>query len=193
MARYPTVLPDWQFDNRPVDLVAEGFDAAIGGGFSLAPGLVARELAPAHVVAVASPGYMHGRAWPATPAELATLDGIQMRSMQSGRISSRAFRNRAGETMETALRTRLVLNDPEAICRAALLGLGVGLLILPDVMPHLQSGQLVRLLPDWYQDAGPLSLYFSAQRLLPAKTRVFVDHVVALSRSQGWAERFSAA
>jgi DNA-binding transcriptional LysR family regulator len=55
LARYPAVLPDWHFDNRQVDIVGEGFDAAIGGGFELTPGVVARELAPVHIVAVASP------------------------------------------------------------------------------------------------------------------------------------------
>jgi DNA-binding transcriptional LysR family regulator len=58
LGRYPAVTLDLQFDNRAVDLVAGGFDAAIGGGFELKPGVVARELAPAHVVAVASPAYL---------------------------------------------------------------------------------------------------------------------------------------
>ena len=61
LARYPAVLPDWHFDNRAVDIVGEGFDAAIGGGFKLTPGMVARELAPVHIVAVASPAYLAGR------------------------------------------------------------------------------------------------------------------------------------
>ncbi len=38
LARYPLIRPDWHFENRPVDLIAEGFDAAIGGGFALTPG-----------------------------------------------------------------------------------------------------------------------------------------------------------
>src|SRR5215831_14909504 len=37
---YPAILPDWHFDNRQVDVVGEGFDAAIGGGFELASGVV---------------------------------------------------------------------------------------------------------------------------------------------------------
>ena len=45
LARYPRVLPDWHFDNRRIDIVGEGFDAAVGGGFALASGVVARELA----------------------------------------------------------------------------------------------------------------------------------------------------
>ena len=80
LARYPLIRPEWHFENRPVDLVAEGYDAAIGGGFDLAPGLVARPLAPAHVVAVASPAYMANRRAPLDPAGLAAFDGIALRA-----------------------------------------------------------------------------------------------------------------
>jgi DNA-binding transcriptional LysR family regulator len=86
MRRYPRVVPDLYFDNNQVDIVAEGFDAAIGGGFALADGIVARELAPIHIVAVASPGYMAGRASPRTPDDLAGFDGIMRRSTPTGRV-----------------------------------------------------------------------------------------------------------
>jgi len=67
LARYPAVSLDLQFEHRAVDLIVDGFDAAIGGGFELKPGVVARELAPAHLVAVASPAYLKGRKLPRTP------------------------------------------------------------------------------------------------------------------------------
>ncbi|MFL5039069.1 MAG: LysR family transcriptional regulator, partial [Xanthobacteraceae bacterium] len=54
LQRYPSVRPDWQFESRQVDLIAEAFDAAIGSGIELAPGVVSRTLAPLHVVAVTS-------------------------------------------------------------------------------------------------------------------------------------------
>ena len=38
LKRYPHVRANWQFENRQVDLIAEGFDTAIGGGIDLAPG-----------------------------------------------------------------------------------------------------------------------------------------------------------
>src|SRR3982751_1255404 len=86
MARYPLVRPDWYFENRPVDLIAEGYDAAIGGGFELAPGVVSRPLAPIHLIAVASPTLLAGRPAPIDPAGLAALPGIVMRSSASGRV-----------------------------------------------------------------------------------------------------------
>jgi DNA-binding transcriptional LysR family regulator len=193
LARYPTIVPDWQFDNRQVDLVAGGFDAAIGGGIELTSGIVARELARAHIVAVAAPSYLVDKPLPRDPGGLAAFGGIVRRSVQSGRLQAWVMRNAAGEEIAAELPPRLVLNDPEAMCRAALMGLGVSLVPLPHVLPHLESRALVRLLPGWYADAGPISLYFAGRKLLPAKTRAFVDFIVEQFQRQNLARRFSAA
>jgi DNA-binding transcriptional LysR family regulator len=192
MARYPALALDVNVENRRVDLVAGGFDAAIGGGFELTPGVVARELMPAHAIAVASPDYLKGRKLPSTPAELAGFDAIAMRSPQSGRVKPWDMRNRRGAEMTAGLRPRVFLNDPDAICGAALMGMGVALLVVPDVAQHLDSGALVRVLPEWHVDVGVISLYFTSQKLMPAKTRAFVDFVTEAFRAQQLAKRFSA-
>lgn len=70
------------------------------------------------------------------------------------------------------------MNDPEALCSCALVGLGVGLVPMERAWPWLQRGDLVRLLPDWYVDLGVVSVYFSSRKALPAKTRVFVDFLL---------------
>lgn len=184
LARYPAVMPDWHFDNRPVDLVGEGFDAAIGGGFELTPGVVARELARVHIVAVASPAYLSGRAVPRHPGDLAGLDGIMRRSSPTGRVRPWTLRSKRMPDQPVACRPRIIFSDPEAIAQAAVLGLGAALLPMPFAFAHIASGELVRLLPGWYSDAGALSLYYPSRRLLPAKTRVFADFI---------GERFRAA
>ncbi|MFL5107368.1 MAG: LysR substrate-binding domain-containing protein [Xanthobacteraceae bacterium] len=193
LQRYPRVRPDGQFETRQVDLIAEGFDAAIGGGIELAPGVVSRTLAPLHVVAVTSPAYLKGRTPPADPAGLAAFDGIVMRSMQSRRIRDRIMRNAAGDEMAVPLKPTIVFDDPEAMCRAALLGLGATLIAVPHALPHLERGTLVRLVPQWYVDAGPISIYYASRTLIPAKTRVFVDFVVEAFRRQRLAERFAGS
>jgi DNA-binding transcriptional LysR family regulator len=192
MQRYPEVIPDWSFENRQVDLIGEGFDAAIGGGMELSLGLISRQLAPLHIVAVATPAYLYGRQLPQHPDDLSILDGIVMRSAHSGRVRIWKMSNRAGEEAMLEQKMRLVANDPEALCRMALMGLGVAMIAMPFVLPHLEDGTLQRLLPDWYCDLGAISLYFNSQKLLPAKTRAFVDHVTAAFRDQDLARRFSA-
>jgi DNA-binding transcriptional LysR family regulator len=193
LARYPMIRPDWHFENRPVDLIEEGYDAALGGGFDLAPGVVSRALAPAHLVAVASPAYMAGRITPADPGDLADLDGIVMRSSRTGRVRHRTMRDAVGNEMPAQLGETIMVNDPAAMREAAILGLGVTLLAVSDVLSSIERGELVRLLPRWYADAGAISIYYATRALLPAKTRVFVDFVVEAFERERLAERFAGS
>jgi DNA-binding transcriptional LysR family regulator len=193
LKRYPDVRIDWQFENRQVDLIAEGFDAAIGGGIELAPGLVSRVLAPLHIVAVASPTYMKGRTPPAEPSGLAAFDGIVMRASSTRRVRERLMRNAAGDETRVPLKGTVAFDDPEAMCQAAVLGLGVTQIALAHALRHLESGALIRLVPQWYADAGPISIYYASRRLMPAKTRVFVDFIVEAFRRLRFAERFAGS
>jgi DNA-binding transcriptional LysR family regulator len=193
LARYPNIRPDWHFENRQVDLIAEGYDAAIGGGFELRPGIVSRSLAPAHIIAVAAPSYIADRVLPSDPRDLIQLDGIVMRSLQTGRIREWTMRNVTGEEMTAEINPAVILSDPAAMREAALLGLGVALLAVPDVLPWLEQGTLKRLLPDWYADAGAISLYFASRALLPAKTRAFINFVCEAFEEDQLARRFAGS
>ncbi|MBT2246067.1 LysR family transcriptional regulator [Sphingobium sp. BHU LFT2] len=193
LARYPKVRPEWHFENRPVDLVAEGYDVAIGGGFDLTPGIVARTLAPAHIVPVASPAYLKDRLLPIDPAGLGTLDGIVMRSLKTGRIRHWSMRDVMGAEQAAPLSETIIVNDPTAMREAALLGLGVTMVAIPDIATDLENGTLVRLLPRWYADAGAISIYYASRTLVPSKTRVFVDWIAQAFKRQRLAERFAGS
>ncbi|WP_245904352.1 LysR family transcriptional regulator [Roseicyclus mahoneyensis] len=191
LARYPLIRAEWHFENRVVDLVAEGYDAAIGGAIERAPGTVARTLAPLHIIAVASPAYMTGRRSPTNPAELADLDGIAMRVLRTGRIRHFTLRDAAGREMVPALNETIVLSEPIAIREAAKLGLGVALLAVAEVLSDLEEGRLIRLLPDWYADDGGISVYYASRSFLPAKTRAFIDWIDAAFKGSKLPERFN--
>ncbi len=191
LTRYPAIVPDWHFDNRQVDLIGQGFDAAIGGGIELPPGVIARELARASRVLVASKSYLDTNAPIRKPSDLVAHAGILIRSPQSGRINTQPLRNRDNELTTIDLPLRIAMSDPEAACIAASMGLGVALVAMPQALPYLKRGDVVRVLPDWYVDAGVISVYFVAHKLLPAKTRVFIDFIVEQFRSNDWAKKFS--
>lgn len=187
LSRYPRVVPDWHFDNRQVDIVGEGFDAAIGGGFAMPSGVIARELGPIHIVAVASPSYMAGRTLPRTPADLAAFECIMRRSTPTGRIRPWALGSGRAAEQTVHCQARIVLSDPEAVAQAVRHGLGVALLPMPFAFAAIHSGEFLRLLPGWYSNAGPLSLYYPSKRMLAAKTRVFIDFVLERFRSVDFA------
>jgi len=88
------------------------------------------------------------------------------------------------------LRESLIVNDAVGVIQAARLGMGVGLLVVPDALPGLLEGSLVRLLPDWWVDAGKVSLFYSTRNLMPAKSRAFIDFVKEEFVRQHYDEKF---
>ena len=190
LRRYPDVVPDLHFDNRQVDIVAEGFDVAIGGGIELTDALIARELARSRIVLVASPTYLRANRAPMHPQDLARHRGLLRRSLATGRLVPWALRNGAGEELVASVRPVMVLDDPEAMARAAATGMGIAMLPLPHALPLLESRALVRVLREWYAETRPLSIYFTSRKLVPAKVRVFVDYVVQEFHASGQAARF---
>lgn len=192
LQRYPAINPDWHFDNRQVDLIGQGFDAAIGGGFELPQGVVARKLTVAHRVLVASKDYVQSHLPLIEPEDLAHHQGILIRSPQTGRIRSWQLTSHTRQHSPLMLKARMTMSDSEADCAAAAQGLGIGLVSMPVAVPYLQSGVLQRVLPDWYVDDGNISIYYAEHKLLPGKTRAFVDFIIEQFAAQGLGERFSA-
>ena len=192
MARFPDISPDWHFDNRQVDLIGQGFDAAIGGGFELPQGVVARKLTPAHRVLVASPSYLAKRPPVNTPEDLAHCAGILIRSPQTGRIRSWQLTSREREQRPLVLKPGMTMSDSEAACCASAQGLGIALVSMPMAVPFLDSGVVVRVLPDWYVDDGNISIYYAEHKLLPGKTRAFVDFIIEQFAEQHLSQRFNA-
>jgi DNA-binding transcriptional LysR family regulator len=142
---------------------------------------------------VASPAYMAGRVPPTDPGDLTELDGIVMRSNRTGRVRRRTMRDTAGGEMLAQLGEAIMVNDPAAMREAAILGLGVALLSVSDVLSSIERGELIRLLPRWYAHAGAISIYYATRALLPTKTRVFVDFVVEAFERERLAQRFAGS
>ncbi len=136
---------------------------------------------------------MAGRPLPADPAGLAGFSGIVMRSSATGRLRQWVMRDTAGAEMPAAQAESVLVNDPTAMRSAALMGLGVTLLAVPDVLPQLERGELVRLLPRWYVDAGAISIYYATRSQMPAKTRVFIDFVAEAFERNQLARRFAGS
>lgn len=190
LARHPKIRIDWQLDNRHVDLISEGYDAAIGRGAELTPGTVSKTLAQVRIIAVASPAYIQGRPAPQSLQDLASHDLIDMRSARTGRIVQWVFSDDQGNEAASPVGERMAFNDPGALCRAAALGLGIAFVPSSHALPYLDRGELLRLLPAWHAEGGPVSIYYANRQFLPAKTRAFADYVAESFRSRKLAERF---
>ncbi|NCP65522.1 MAG: LysR family transcriptional regulator [Paraglaciecola sp.] len=193
IAKYPAITPDWRFDNRQVDLIGEGFDVAIGGGIDIASGVIVRELAKVHLILVASHAYLANKGEPKTPDDLPKFDALKRYSQTTNHVMSWQLKSLTGEQVTLDLPARAILNDPDTLCHAAMAGLGIAQVPLTHAYSYLQKGELVRVLPEWYAERGVISLYFAAKKLLPAKTRVFVDFIVDKFRTEQLSDKWNVS
>lgn len=178
LADFLTLCPELGLDvvlgDRLVDLVEEGFDAALRIGALGGSNVVARRLCRVRRVVAASPAYLAAHGTPATPADLAGHDCLHYSYYAGGRTWR--FRDRSGREQSVEIRSRVEMNNGDGL--AALAEAGQGLCHLPTfiIAEALKSGRLEALLPGW-DDAEPSHLHvvYQDRRNLAPKVRAFVD------------------
>lgn len=188
LARYPALRLDWSFENRRVDLVKEGFDAAIGAGLAADANVVARPLAMIKPLTVAAPAYLAAHGTPLALSDLGHHDCIRLRSATSGRLRDWTF-VAGGETVTIPVEGRLILTDLDAIGEAALAGMGLARLGAHQVLPYLDDGRLQRVLDAFPAPPGAIQVYYTQSRLTPPKVRAFVDFLSETLGSNEWLAR----
>jgi len=175
MATYPTVQVELSLNDRVVDMHEEGFDVAIRSGPLADDALVARPLAPSRMFVAASPGYLDIHGMPKQPGDLARHACLGF--MAWGRHHHWRF-TQGERRVEVPVEGPLVCNNGQALLTAALCG--VGIVVQADVLlaPSIESGRLVRLLPDWELPVRHLHIVRRRETRPTAKLRTFVDFVM---------------
>ncbi|MBN3825098.1 LysR family transcriptional regulator [Burkholderia sp. Ac-20384] len=174
--RYPALEIDLHLSDEIIDIVSEGFDAAVRIGTLKDSSLIAIEIDRQQLITCASPAYLARHSTPATIDDLAAHSCLAFALPSTGRPRPWSFihDNQAVE-LEIAGRTRA--NEGEALRDTALLGVGVAQ--LPDYMVRAQiaSGQLVEILPNYRSPPMPISVIATRSRLALPRLRAFIERV----------------
>ncbi len=170
---YPDIQLDVSFSDRLVNLVDDGFDAAVRIGKPADSSLVARRLAPSRIVLAASPAYLQAHGAPRTPAELAGHTCI----IDTNFRDPFQWRFRPNETVTVSGRIRFA--NAHACVAAAQAGLGIARLPSFVAGPALREGSLVPVLGDVEDTPAALYAVYPTGRHLARKIRVLVDFLVA--------------
>lgn len=178
VARYPAISLEVDLSPRRVDLIGEGFDLAIRMG-ELADDatLAARLLADLSQGLYASPAYLARRGAPSEPEALMEHDTLQI-LFRHGEPRPWVL-ERDGQRWEGIPPARARANSPDLLIRMARAGAGVAMVADHFAEAHVKSGELVPLLVDWYPPSAPAWAVFPGRRLMPARTRVFLDALQA--------------
>lgn len=173
-ATYPEVSLELDLSARRVDLLSEGFDVAVRMGDLPSDSLLAaRRLKVLSVGLYAAPGYLAEHGHPQAPRDLAAHQCVRLLGRQ-GEPASWVL-TQGDVRWEGVPPGRLAANSPETLLRLARAGAGIA--AVPDVFAtsDVQRGSLVRVMTDWAMPAQAASAVFPERKLMPPKTRVFID------------------
>lgn len=181
---HPAITLELDLSPRRVDLIAENFDLAVRmGALGSDSQLTARLLGRMSQGLYAAPSYLERAGVPKQPADLAEHDGLLLLNRSGDAVTWTLTPARgspeAALVWEGEPRTRVLANAPDLLLRLA--SEGAGIAAAPDhyATSWVESGALKRVLPGWSMPFGEAWAVFPGRRLMPARTRVFIDALVA--------------
>ena len=173
--RHPELTVEVAADDGLADIVAQGFDAGIRLGHTVAQDMVAVRLTPPFLsIMVASPAYLAERG---TPRALRDLDGhncIGYRFVTSGAVYDWDLRDGAHDIAKAVSGT-IRVTDPVHAKELALAGVGIAYLFEPLARTELRAGALRQVLPRSAFEEPGLFLYFPRRASQAPKLRAFID------------------
>lgn len=175
LEKHPHVRVDLIADDTYTDLVTEGVDIAFRFGELTDSSLMAKRVISAYRGIWASPSYVAKRGSPNTPEELKDHDSLVFRQMLGGHQWPLTHIE-TGKEQRVPVDGRFRSSSADTLMQASIEGLGI--FIGPDwlVCPHVKSGKLVRVMPEWRGTDLPVSVVWTGGKLR-GKSRLFVDHI----------------
>ncbi len=176
--KYPAISLEIDLSPRRVDLIGENFDVAIRmGELTDDASLAARRLATFSAGLYASPAYLVRHGVPSEPEALMEHDALRL-LMRSGEPMPWIL-SRGAQRWEGIPPGRATVNSPDLLLRLACAGAGITVVSDHYANAYVRSGQLVPVLSDWSMPATSAWAVFPGRRLMPARTRVFIDMLAA--------------
>lgn len=171
---YPLVTLEIDASQRRVDLISEGFDIALRiGALPDDSSLVARLVGQFEIGLFAAPSYLRQHTAITHPQDLLNC---AMLKLNSDLLPMQLFRGK--EHWQSELAAKALANSPSILINLALRGAGITRLSVNAVQPYVERRQLVRILPEWQSKKRPVWVVFPGGRLMPSKTRLFIDSLV---------------
>ncbi len=174
---HPNLHVEIEFEDKRVDLVAEGYDLALRIGYMQDSSLVARKISSSPMHFVASPSYLEARGIPLTPDDLEYHQGLLYKSSLN-QVHWQS--TKANQIQRYKIQSKVVSNNGMALLEMTKAGLGIS--NAPDffVKDALASGELVEILSEYKQKPLDIYVVYPNRRHLPAKVRAFIEFLASL-------------
>jgi len=173
LARYPAIKLTLHLSDSLVDIIDQGYDLAVRIGELKDSSLVAKSIGLDRRVVVATPSYLARYGAPRSPLELTGHNALLFAGKDHWE-----FTGPNGEDVNVKVSGNLETNNCDALREAIFADLGLALRPLWDVWQDLRDGRLVRLLPAYVPPVYPINAVYPSRRLMPKKTRIFIEHML---------------
>ena len=174
---HPNLHVEIEFEDKRVDLVAEGYDLALRIGYMQDSSLVARKISSSPMHFVASPSYLEARGIPLTPDDLEYHQGLLYKSSLN-QVHWQS--TKANQIQRYKIQSKVVSNNGMALLEMTKAGLGISNSPSFFVKDALASGELVEILSEYKQKPLDIYVVYPNRRHLPAKVRVFIEFLASL-------------
>jgi DNA-binding transcriptional LysR family regulator len=179
--RHPKLRMEFMLNDEKQDLVTDAVDVALRVGPLADSSAIARKIGVNYRVLAASPAYLAHAGTPEKPSDLPQHSIIVG---PAGRGMDGWVFKKDGKSTSVRVEGRFLVNGSEGATSAALAGLGIMSTGALSILRELQSGQLVRVLPDWEMGTADVNVVLPAGRATKPSARAFADFVVSELRSQ---------
>jgi DNA-binding transcriptional LysR family regulator len=185
MQRNPQVQLDLSFEDRYVDLIAQGVDVAIRMGKLADSSLGARYLGANPWVMVAAPGYLKKHGTPKRAQDLSAHVAL----IYSSVVGDEFWRMHTpkGEPVTVPVSGRFRSNNLSAVLAAARDGLGIALMPRYVASESLASGKVLAVLGDHALPEQEIHAVFPSPKLVPSKVSSFVAFLQGRFDEGWWA------
>lgn len=184
MAKHPNVQVDLSFEDRYVDLIAQGIDVAIRMGKLADSSLGARFLGTNPWLLAASPNYLKQHGIPKRPADLSVHNALIYSSVQGDDVWRLATPK--GEAITVPVSGRLRSNNLSAVLAAARAHLGVAALPWYVAADSLRSRQVIQILKDYSLPEQEIHAVYPSPKLVPGKVSAFIAFLQGRFGTQWW-------
>jgi len=171
---HPLIEMSIDFNDRLVDLIADGFDLAIRISRLEDSTLIAKKLSSTRLVVCASPEYLAYHGTPVIPTDL-----TNNHTVLHYRNTSESWQfQQDGGPISLHLQGKLSANNGNFLCDAAIAGQGI--IYSPDFICYqaVQSGQLQVILRD-YMHENELGIFavYPQTRYLPRRSQILIAYL----------------
>jgi DNA-binding transcriptional LysR family regulator len=183
LTTYPAINVRLALSDRNLHLLDDHVDVAVRIGSLPDSGQIATRIGTMRTVVCASPGFLRAHQTPKVPRDLSALPAVGFGFLATA--ANWSFRSLETATaQEIPISPRLTVSTAEAAVWAAVQGMGVTRVLHYQCAEAVAQGDLRIVLNDYEPAPLPVHVIHAEGRMLPQKTRTFLDFAIPRLRQR---------